>query len=200
MEPTTLQLTDEQRTAVHRSACALVAGSVVGMPLRADDAIYHGCGNLAVHGAFVTLRKQGELRACCGCIGETKRLADALAEAAEATALRDTRFPPIVRRELVDLDVSISLLHSLKLLEADADARQAGIVVGRHGLQMEHGRKRGLLLPQVATDHGLDVEQFLVQTCKKADLPPEAWKSPDTHIWTFEGLVFGGPFNRGCVP
>ena len=37
--------------------------------------------------------------------------------------------------------------------------------------------KRGLLLPQVAVEHNFTVEEFLTETCRKAGLPADAWRS-----------------------
>lgn len=56
---------------------------------------------------------------------------------------------------------------------------------------IRQGRLSGLLLPQVATEQGWDRETFLARTCRKAGLPPDAWKSPQTTIESFSALVFG---------
>jgi uncharacterized protein (TIGR00296 family) len=61
--------------------------------------------------------------------------------------------------------------------------------VGRHGLIIERGWRRGLLLPQVATEHGWDRETFLTHTCLKAGLPSDAWRG-GARILTFEAQVF----------
>ena len=65
------------------------------------------------------------------------------------------------------------------------------IVVGRHGLVVEQGWRRGLLLPQVAPEWGWDREQFLAHTCRKAGLPPDAWRR-GADVYRFEADVFGG--------
>ena len=44
---------------------------------------------------------------------------------------------------------------------------------------ISRGHQRGLLLPQVATEHRLSREQFLQETCRKAQLPPDAWRDPE---------------------
>jgi uncharacterized protein len=55
---------------------------------------------------------------------------------------------------------------------------------------VEHGRRRGLLLPQVATEHAWDVETFLHHACLKAGLPPDAWRH-GARVAVFDAQVFG---------
>ncbi len=64
------------------------------------------------------------------------------------------------------------------------------IEIGRHGLLIEKGWQRGLLLPQVATEWQWDRDTFLVQTCRKAGLPRDAWRN-GASLWRFEAEVFG---------
>ena len=65
------------------------------------------------------------------------------------------------------------------------------IKIGRHGLIARKDFYSGLLLPQVATEHGMDEEEFLSHTCMKAGLPPDAWRDGKTEIFCFESDVFG---------
>ena len=67
------------------------------------------------------------------------------------------------------------------------------IVVGRHGLLISLGQNRGVLLPQVAYERGWTGEEFLVQTCRKAGMPPDAWKRSEAELYSFEAEVFGEP-------
>jgi uncharacterized protein (TIGR00296 family) len=85
------------------------------------------------------------------------------------------------------LSIEISALTPEREVHAVQD-----IEIGRHGLIIERGHRRGLLLPQVATEHGWNVETFLEHTCLKAGLPPDAWKH-DARILIFEAEVFGEP-------
>ena len=64
------------------------------------------------------------------------------------------------------------------------------IVIGRHGLILELGVRRGLLLPQVATEWGFDRETFLAEVSRKAGLPPDAWRLTGARIWLFQAEVF----------
>ena len=67
---------------------------------------------------------------------------------------------------------------------------------GKHGLVIEKGMRRGLLLPQVPVEWGWDRDEFLVHICRKAGLPADAWKSPDTQLFVFSAQVF----NEGDYP
>ena len=137
-------------------------------------------------GAFVSIHEHGELRGCIGYIQALKPLIDTVAEAAEKAALEDPRFMPVREDELDELKIEISVLSPLQKIR-DTD----GVEVGTHGLLVESGRCRGLLLPQVATDFGWDRETFLSQTCRKAGLPADAWKDRSTTISVFTAEVFG---------
>ena len=64
------------------------------------------------------------------------------------------------------------------------------IVIGRDGLIVESGRRRGLLLPQVAVEWKWDAAEFAAQTCIKAGLPRDAWQK-GAKLFRFEAEVFG---------
>jgi uncharacterized protein len=139
-------------------------------------------------GAFVTLKKQGQLRGCIGTLECRRSLPQEVARVAVSAALEDPRFEAVRAAELSDLDVEISVLGPLERI----DPRDpASIEIGRHGLVVEDGRRRGLLLPQVATEWGWDRETFLAQTCVKAGLPRECWRTGAT-VYRFAAHVFGG--------
>ncbi len=139
-----------------------------------------------MRGAFVTLHSQGELRGCIGHIIAAKPLYLTIMEVAEAAALRDPRFPPVRPDELPALSFEISVLSPLRPIK---DIQE--IQVGTHGLLVKNNFYRGLLLPQVATEAGWNREQFLAHTCRKAGLPQNAWKNPETTIEVFSAFVFG---------
>jgi len=141
----------------------------------------------AASGAFVTLKRGGRLRGCIGTLECRHSLAEEVARVAVSAALKDPRFAPLTSAELDGLDVEVSLLGPLEVIDPH-DA--AAFEVGRHGLVVEQGRRRGLLLPQVATEWGWDREQFLVQTCVKAGLPRDAWRS-GARVYRFDAIVFG---------
>jgi AmmeMemoRadiSam system protein A len=138
-------------------------------------------------GVFVTIKRRGELRGCLGTLQCHRGLAGEVARCAADAATEDPRFPPVSMDELPDVAVEVSVLGPLEPI----DPRDPGaIVVGRHGLVAERGVRRGLLLPQVATEWDWNVEQFLQQTCLKAGLDPDAWQH-DARIFRFEAEVIG---------
>ncbi|HLA86368.1 MAG TPA: AmmeMemoRadiSam system protein B, partial [Thermoguttaceae bacterium] len=151
-------------------------------------------------GAFVSLKRAGQLRSCCGFLGPSVRLGEAVHHAAQRAALDDPRFPPISPTELEHLDMEVWLLWGLKPVEAKGEARVDAVEIGRHGLQVQRGPARGLLLPAVAVEHGLDALGFLRQVCLKAQLPSDAWKDDATQLMTFEGYAIRGPLGVVLEP
>lgn len=135
--------------------------------------------------AFVTLKRHGELRGCIGTTEPHEPTAVNVARMARAAAREDPRFPPVAAEELRDLTIDISLLSpAQKVVDVSS------IEVGVHGLVMEQGNRRGLLLPQVPVEWGWNREQFLEHTCVKAGLPRDAWRTGAT-ISAFTAEVFG---------
>lgn len=139
---------------------------------------------LPPRGVFVTLKKRGDLRGCIGFIEPVAPLSQALIRAAIYAATEDTRFPPVGAAELKALEYEVSVLTPLKEI-----ANPARIQVGRHGLVVSRGGQRGLLLPQVPVENGWDRQTFLEEGCRKAGLPPDAWKT-GAKLEVFEAIVF----------
>lgn len=138
-------------------------------------------------GTFVTLNEcSGELRGCIGSIEAVAPLAQAVSSSAINAAFRDPRFHPVTQEELPNLHIEISVMSPIVPVN---DIEE--IEVGRDGLIISRGGRAGLLLPQVATDYGWDRDTFLRQTCIKAGLPPDSWRSPDCRIEKFSAEVFG---------
>jgi len=135
--------------------------------------------------AFVTLKKKGDLRGCIGHVEAVIPLVDCIQEMALAACSKDTRFTPVETEELPLLEYEISVLTPMKKITSVDE-----IEVGTHGLLMERGYHRGLLLPQVPVEWGWNRDEFLRQTCRKAGLPPDAWKDKDVTIYSFKALVF----------
>ena len=146
-------------------------------------------------GVFTTLYLRGGLpgdlpgdlgRQLRGCVGYAVPIAPlyrAVAETARAAAFEDSRFLPVTKEEALKLEVSLSVLSRLFPIHPEA------VEVGRHGLVISLGARRGLLLPQVAVEHGWDRETFLEQTCRKAGLPLDAWRKTAT-VEAFTAKVF----------
>src|SRR5581483_10676829 len=136
-------------------------------------------------GAFTTLYARGRLRGCVGYPTPVLPLYRTVIETARAAALEDPRFRPVTPEEAGDLRISISVLSPLAPIRADE------VEVGRHGLVVSDGIRRGLLLPQVPVEHGWDRMTFLEQTCRKAGLHDDAWRNRDITIEAFTAEVFG---------
>ena len=136
-------------------------------------------------GAFVTIHRGPDLRGCLGRLEGDWPIARVVAHLGRAVADSDPRFAPVSVDELETLSIEISALSPEREIRAIDE-----IQIGRHGLIIERGYRRGLLLPQVASEHGWDVETFLQYTCMKASLPADAWRN-DARILLFEAEVFG---------
>jgi AmmeMemoRadiSam system protein A len=144
-------------------------------------------GNLLMpRGAFVTIYRHGDLRGCIGYVQPHRPLVETVIDAAIKAASEDFRFNPLTEEELMEIDVEISVLSPLTRIEDFRNIR-----IGIHGIMIEQGSYRGLLLPQVAAEHGWDAGTFLSQTCRKAGLMPDAWKHPQTRVSVFTAEVIG---------
>ena len=135
-------------------------------------------------GAFVTLRIASRLRGCIGTFEVDRPLLDVVGRMAVASATNDPRFPPLPFEQLPDVVIEISVLG------ARHPARPDEVIVGEHGIHLQQGSYRGVLLPQVALDNNWTREQFLAGTCRKAGLPPDAWRDPATRLEVFSAQVF----------
>jgi AmmeMemoRadiSam system protein A len=136
-------------------------------------------------GVFVTLHVGGKLRGCIGVIEAKENLGKSIVKCASGAALEDPRFKPVQAEELSRMHIEVSLLSPLQRLSPEE------IEIGKHGLLVEQGIRRGLLLPQVAVEHHLDREQFLRETCHKAGLPEDAWNAQDACIYAFTCEIVG---------
>lgn len=139
----------------------------------------------ALCGAFVTLHIHDELRGCIGYIEARFPLTETIEEAAQKAAFEDPRFSPLTPEEFKDVDIEISVLSPLREV---SDINE--IQVGTHGLVIDVGYSRGLLLPQVAAEYGWGREEFLSHTARKAGLASDAWKRKDVNIYSFTSEVF----------
>jgi len=137
-------------------------------------------------GVFTTLYSDRKLRGCVGFPAAVLPVYRAVMESARAAASEDPRFPPIRLEEARLIRISISVLSPLQPISPDE------VEIGRHGLVVSEGVQRGLLLPQVPVEHGWSRVTFLEQTCLKAGLPPDAWRS-GAGIEAFTAEVFGDP-------
>lgn len=135
-------------------------------------------------GVFVTLRQHGRLRGCIGQVEPVDPLAHAVVRCGMAAALDDPRFEPVRLPELPHLEIEISRLSRLMGITPEE------IEIGRHGLLITRGGRRGLLLPQVATQFHWTPEQFLGETCVKGGLERDAWKDHASRVEAFTAEIF----------
>jgi uncharacterized protein len=175
-------LDEAERSALLGIARGAVEAAAEGGP--APDT--HACALPEASGVFVTLKRRGELRGCLGTLQCERPLAEEVARTAADSALRDPRFPPVAPEEVPELSIEISVLGPLEPIDP---LGEEAVVISRHGLVVESGPRRGLLLPQVAVERGWTPEQFLRQTCCKARLPEDAWQHGAT-VYRFEAEVF----------
>ncbi|HEX5410378.1 MAG TPA: AmmeMemoRadiSam system protein A [Terriglobia bacterium] len=148
---------------------------------------------LECRGAFVTLRKHGELRGCIGHVQTSSPLYKTVQECAVAAALSDPRFRPVTPDETPLLHMGISVLSTPEAIAPEQ------VVIGMHGLIISRGFRRGLLLPQVPVTWNWDREQFLEQTCLKAGLHSGAWRT-GARIEAFTAEVFEEPLDSSVQP
>lgn len=138
-------------------------------------------------GAYVTYEKDGVLRGCLGRLEGDRPAYLNVQYAALAAALADPRFLAVTAEELDELTLEITLLYPMQQVKSPDE-----IEIGRDGVLMRVGEADGaLFLPQVPLDQGWDLENTLVQLCRKAGLPDDAWQSPDARFYTFAGQWFG---------
>jgi AmmeMemoRadiSam system protein A len=187
--PPAVEVSDAERDALLAIARSAVAAAVRRAPNRTIEA-----GTMPTvledrrGAAFVTLLEHGELRGCVGLLDPTRPLAESVAVAAVGAALRDDRFLPVIEDELPSIEIEISVLGPFVELD-DPLAFRPGI----DGLLVARGFARGLLLPEVATSHGLDATAMLDATCWKAGLAASTWRDPKTTVFAFRTERFGGP-------
>jgi AmmeMemoRadiSam system protein A len=175
-------LTPLDRRTLLSAARQAIAAHLIHGP-RPEIAI-EGALRDAVSGVFVTLRRAEELR---GCLGDLNggALTETLMQCAVAAASTDPRYDEVTLAELPAIAIEISVLGPIEAVDDPLS-----IEIGRHGLIVERGRRRGLLLPQVAVEWGWDRETFLAHTCGKAGLPADAWRQ-GALVFRFEADVFG---------
>lgn len=182
MDSAETRLTLTQQRALLQLARNAIAAYLAGMPMTASEVpelkLIHA-------GAFVSLHLGEQLRGCIGYVDDSRALPEALGETAIAAASRDPRFAPLTAEELDQVNIEISILSPLHKATSPAE-----ITLGQHGVMIKLGAHGGLLLPQVALRRNWDVEIFLEQVCRKADLPAAAWKDPSAAIFIFTAEVF----------
>lgn len=137
---------------------------------------------------FVTLTEDGQLRGCVGSLRPQRSLREAVVASAIDAASDDPRFAPVVAEELPAIHIDISVLGPATPI-SDPGAFEPGV----DGVLVERGGRRGLLLPEVATEFSWGATQMFDAVCRKAGLPEGAWRHPGTRLRSFRTFRFGGP-------
>ena len=136
-------------------------------------------------GAFVTLKKDGNLRGCIGRFEATGPLYETVQQLAISSSTQDSRFPPVTEEEVDELEIEISVLTPLRRIYSIDEFQ-----LGKHGIYMKKGFYSGTFLPQVALETGWTTEEFLGHCARdKARIGWDGWK--DAELYVYEAYVFG---------
>jgi len=171
-----------------RAALGRIARDAVRAAARGEQPQAANFGNTALRQsgrAFVTLYADGRLRGCIGDLQGADPLGLVVQRMAAAATTRDPRFPPLTPDELSGLQIEISVIGPFRSVREQED-----IQIGRDGLWLRLGPHQGVLLPKVAVESAWTPAEFLSHTCRKAQLPSNAWQDPDAEIQTFPADVF----------
>lgn len=195
--PGPVAVDDAARTQLLALARTAVAVASRALPAPALDAAMHEASATALRAsAFVTLTEDDDLRGCMGILDPDRPVHDSVAEAAACAARTDPRFQPVTPSELARLHLDVSILGPMVPL-ADPLAWRLGI----DGIVVQMGGRRGLLLPEVAEENGLDRVAMLDIATRKAGLPAGAWRDPSARVFAFRTERFGGPaVGEGSAP
>ena len=175
------EFTPEERRVLLRLAHNSIEAALEGRRIEVDPPTEHLAEQ---RGAFTTLHLHGKLRGCIGYVFPTQSLYRTIAETSRAAAFDDPRFEPVTLEQAPELKVEISVLSPLRPIAPE------DVVIGKHGLVVRQGSRRGLLLPQVPVEWEWNRETFLSQTCQKAGLAPDAWLR-GAELQGFTAEIFG---------
>jgi uncharacterized protein (TIGR00296 family) len=182
-----------------RTARRFVEAAVSGSELNVDEVpeIFH-----QKSGVFVTINThpKHDLRGCIGYIEPMFPLIEALQRASKSAALEDPRFPPVKKEELDGVVIEVSLLTPPELIKVKKPKHYVKEVeIGKDGLIVEKGYRKGLLLPQVPVEWKWKVDEYLSHTCMKAGLLPDAWLEEGTKIFKFSAEIFSEVKPHGVI-
>lgn len=160
-------------------------GKKIGIPEDCPDELKEKLG------VFVTLNKNEMLRGCIGYPEPVETAIQATINVAISAAFEDPRFNPLTKEEYDDITLEVTVLTKPEILEVDDPQEYLDkIEIGKDGLIIQKGFSRGLLLPQVATENNMNVEEFLEHTCMKAGISSDSWLDASCDVYTFQGQIF----------
>ena len=188
-------LVELARTAVKEY---LKTGKKNEAPASTPKKLFERCG------VFVTINKLAQggkrLRGCIGYPYPTTPLVEAVIDSAINAATQDPRFPSLSQSELDEVVFEVSVLTPPELIETTNPQEYVSkFKVGEHGLIVEKGMFKGLLLPQVPVEWSWCEEEFLCQCCMKAGLPPDTWLGKGTKVYRFKAIIFEEESPQGAV-
>ena len=136
-------------------------------------------------GAFVTLKKDGQLR---GCIGRFEASGPLYESCSKWPLPLQPRIPAscrLLKRNSMNIEIEISVLTPLRRIYSIDEFQ-----LGKHGIYMKKGYSSGTFLPQVAQETGWNTEEFLGHCARdKAHIGWDGWK--DAELYVYEAYVFG---------
>jgi AmmeMemoRadiSam system protein B/AmmeMemoRadiSam system protein A len=138
----------------------------------------------APRGAFVTLKKDGNLRGCIGHLRDDSPIGWVVGNCAWQAAFNDRRFSPVTLDELGAIEIEVSVLTPPRLVGGYED-----IHVGRDGVLIEKNGRTAVFLPSVPVEQGWDRDEMLDHLCVKAGLPKGSWRD-GARFYTFQAFSF----------
>ena len=180
----TFKLSDQDKKDLLAVARSAIEAKVTGKPIPEIDAENYSSTLKELTGAFVSLHSNGQLRGCIGQFNPTIPLYKVVQDAAISAATKDYRFSPVKPKELLKIDIEISVLTPMKKIDNIDE-----IELGRHGIYIKKGYNSGTFLPQVADNTGWNIEEFLGHCSRdKAKIGWDGWKTAD--IFIYEAIIF----------
>jgi len=178
-------ISDSEREILRKVALD-AAARVLGLRAAARSEISGDSALARPVPVFVTWKRDGRPRGRSGTTSAARPLASEVEEHAVTALLRDPRFPPATAKELPRYEPEISVLSSF-----DEIPGAEGLLPGVHGVLVEKGRRRGVVLPQDGAGYGWDGARILSQACLRAGLPEESWRAPSPpRLLRFTAEVF----------
>jgi len=184
-----LTLTDKEKENLMRLARKTLEAHFDGEAMPDDSGLqkaYAIGGNLKrTAGVFVTLKKKGQLRGCIGTIVGSEPIYKGVMQNVLKSALQDPRFSAVKKSELEDIEIEISVMTPLRLIDDYKSIR-----LGTDGVIIRKGDRQAVYLPQVAAETGWSLDMFLGSLCRKAGLPRTAYREKGMDFYIFQALVF----------
>jgi MEMO1 family protein len=176
-------LNDDEKSQIIEAAKAGVRSAVLGKTheINQSDMPESLQGK---YSAFVTINKNGQLRACMGHTFPQQQLMDEVKDVGKLAATSDYRFGAVRQDELDDIEYEVSIMSRMRRILDPMDVEP-----GKDGLYIRYGNKAGLLLPQVAAERNWDKKTFLENICHKAGLPINSYQNPQAEIFVFKALI-----------